>query len=161
MLWNLICFELINTYRKEICLKIALRCFSPLLQSGLDFFLKDYHADESMCDFVMTDEPQNLQTTKPVCIISDGKDSHIRKPFSAQTLIEDLQKFYENLQVQKMQQQMKKSLDGLLANEDMPLFEPPMSAPSYPYQAHLEAEITSLAREFAMKVVNLLQERQK
>lgn len=147
-------------------MKITLCCTSPLLQSSLEFFLKDYCVDESISDFIITDDPQNLQSSKPLCIVSDGEDSHIRKPFSAQSLREDLQIFYEEMQSQILSQAslgIPSSLDSVGFVEEITSFKPPMDEPSYPHSStsSLEAQIASLAQEFAKKVIKLVQENQK
>lgn len=147
-------------------MKITLCCTSPLLQSSLEFFLKDYCVDESISDFIITDDPQNLQSSKPLCIVSDGEDSHIRKPFSAQSLREDLQIFYEEMQRQILSQAslgIPSSLDSVGFVEEITSFKPPMDEPSYPHSSpsSLEAQIASLAQEFAKKVIKLVQENQK
>lgn len=147
-------------------MKIALCCVSPLLQSSLEFFLRDHCVEESASEFIITDEPQNLQSAKPVCIVSDGEDSHIRKPFSAQSLREDLEVFYESIYNQVLSQSsgISTNADSVeFAQMDMTLFKPPMEAPSYPHSTpalSLEAQIASLAQEFAKKVVKLIQENQ-
>lgn len=148
-------------------MKVALCCSSPLLQSSLEFFLKEYCVDESMSEFIITDNPQNLQSSKPLCIVSDGEDSHIRKPFNAQSLREDLQMFYEAMQSRILSQASLGILSGLDAVgfvEEITSFKPPMDEPSYPHSptsTSLESQITSLAQEFAKKVIKLVQENQK
>lgn len=120
-----------------------------------------------MSDFIITDDPQNLQSSKPLCIVSDGEDSHIRKPFNAQSLQEDLEVFYEEVQSQilsKASLGISSNLDSVGFIDEIISFKPPMDEPSYPHNStsvSLEAQITSLAQEFAKKVIKLIQENQK
>ncbi|TLD88989.1 hypothetical protein LS66_005560 [Helicobacter sp. MIT 03-1614] len=143
-------------------MKIAISCFSPLMQNSLSFFLKDYLSSESECDFIITDDVNEKKYTKAVCFVSDDVHSHIRKPFTQQSLFEDIQAFYENIQSQAVD--MPSQSAHLQEVQSLPeVFEPPMSPPSYPQrkiQGQLEAQIEQIcqesARDLTQKIIALL-----
>ena len=85
-----------KTESKGVKMKIAISCLSPLVQSSLEYFLKDSVTSEAECDFIISDD-ENRRDTKPLCLVLDEAYSHIRKPFNTQSLNEDLAAFYEKL----------------------------------------------------------------
>ena len=139
-------------------MKVALRCQSPLLQNSLGMFLKDYLSDEGICDFIISDEV--LHSAKAVCYVNDSADSHIHKPFTKESLLQDVQHFYENLQKSSSHSKSLNSTFMPSSLDSMETFIPPMSPPSYPHRAaesDLQGQIQELAQEFAQKVIALLE----
>ncbi len=140
-------------------MKVAISCVSPLVQSSLNFFLKDLCVSEVECDFIITDDEQK-QGSKPLCLVIDEPYSHIRKPFSEKTLQEDLKAFCEKLQYSS---KYKKEVQDF--PQDMKPFSPPMSPPSYPQSKEdsLEEQIYRLceqsARELTDKILALLKSK--
>ncbi|MCX2717638.1 hypothetical protein OQH61_07815 [Helicobacter sp. MIT 21-1697] len=147
-------------------MKIAISCFSPLVQNSLSFFLKDYLSSESECDFIITDDINQKHYTKAVCLVSDDVHSHIRKPFTQQSLSEDIQAFYEKIQSQAVD--ISHQSTHLQETQTLPeAFEPPMSPPSYPQPKipkQLESQIEQLcqesAKELTQKILTLLKHTQ-
>ena len=72
-------------------MKIALQCENLLLQSTLEYFLKDYLCNESMCDFILSDISR--PSSKPLCLLG-GKDCDISEIFTPQSLMQSLDDFY-------------------------------------------------------------------
>lgn len=149
-------------------MKIAISCQSPLLQSSLSFFLKPYLASEDVCDFIITDDEQR-QDSKPLCLILDKAYSHIRKPFSEQSLQVDIQAFYEKLQFsQKNDVNPHSALDSQSNEQNFhniqdKSFTPPMSPPSYPKDStndaltkHIQKLCEESAKELSQKILALL-----
>ncbi len=136
-------------------MKIALKCQSPLLESSLTMFLRDHIVCEEECDFVISDEL--IESNKAVCLINDREDSHIRKPFTKESLLEDLHRFYETI---TLNPPLKNTLEVSSAQESLQDFVPLMSPPNYPHSEHtqdLQEQIQKLAQEFAQKVIALVQ----
>lgn len=136
-------------------MKIALKCQSPLLESSLMMFLRDYIVCEEECNFIISDEP--IDGHKAVCLIRDGEDSHIRKPFTKESLLEDLHQFYQSIMLNPP---LQNKIEASSAQESLKDFVPLMSPPNYPRNEHtqdLQEQIQKLAQEFAQKVVTLVQ----
>ena len=72
-------------------MKISLQCENLLLQSTLEYFLREYLSSQEMCDFILSDTPKN--TKKPVCVLG-SKDCDICQPFTPKSLLSSLQRFY-------------------------------------------------------------------
>lgn len=120
-------------------MKIAISCVSPLVQRSLSFFLKEYCVDEEESDFIISDD-ENKQSKKPLCLIIDEAHSHIRKPFSAESLYEDIRAFYE-----KLQYSHNHKTDSIKIR-DMKSFHPSMSPPNYP-----QRDMSECIRDICMK----------
>lgn len=135
-------------------MKIALSCGSPLVQSSLEFFLKNMLVSEEECDFVITDD-EKKQSNKPLCLVIDEAYSHIKKPFNAQSLSEDLRAFYEKIQYSS------KKAESLNQAPQFEPFSPPMQPPVYAHKGDdLESRIYALCeehtKELAQKIIALL-----
>lgn len=132
-------------------MKIAISCLSPLVQSSLMYYLKDYLVEEEDCEFLITDD-ENRVSPKPLCLVVEGEHSHIHKPFSAQSLHLDIEAFYKNLPETPLS----------LPQESVRNFEPPMSPPIYPknksvlIESQIRALCDSYAKELADKLIALL-----
>lgn len=72
-------------------MKISLQCENLLLQSTLEYFLKDYVCEEAQSDFVLSDTAK--PTLKPLCLLG-SKDCDILQPFTPQSLMQSLKTFY-------------------------------------------------------------------
>ncbi|MDW3560142.1 hypothetical protein [Helicobacter pylori] len=70
-------------------MKIFLSCKSLLYQKSLEFYLSDYLSSVEVCDFVLSDD-ETLEINKPLCFIEE----HLRKPFTKQSVKEDVKNFY-------------------------------------------------------------------
>lgn len=77
---------------KGVVMKIAVQCENLLLQSTLEYFLRQYISSQESCDFILSDVQRIAN--KPVCVLGD---CNIPQPFTPQSLLQALQDFYENL----------------------------------------------------------------
>ncbi|MFP6241116.1 hypothetical protein ACLGDX_03120 [Helicobacter pylori] len=75
-------------------MKIFLSCKSLLSQKSLEFYLSDYLSSMEVCDFVLSDD-EKLETSKPLCFIEE----RLRKPFTKQSVKEDIKNFYRALKM--------------------------------------------------------------
>ncbi|WQU16567.1 dihydroneopterin aldolase [Helicobacter pylori] len=73
-------------------MKIFLSCKSLLNQKSLEFYLSDYLSSVEVCDFVLSDN-ETLEINKPLCFIEE----RLRKPFTKQSVKEDVKNFYRAL----------------------------------------------------------------
>ncbi|GAA8602260.1 hypothetical protein HpDR66_19180 [Helicobacter pylori] len=73
-------------------MKIFLSCKSLLIQKSLEFYLSDCLSPMGVCDFVLSDD-ETLETNKPLCFIEE----RLRKPFTKQSVKEDVKNFYRAL----------------------------------------------------------------
>ncbi len=73
-------------------MKIFLSCKSLLNQKSLEFYLSDYLSSVEVCDFVLSDD-ETLEINKPLCFIEE----RLRKPFTKQSVKEDVKNFYRAL----------------------------------------------------------------
>ncbi|MBH0258680.1 dihydroneopterin aldolase [Helicobacter pylori] len=70
-------------------MKIFLSCKSLLSQKSLEFYLSDCLSPMGVCDFVLSDD-ETLEINKPLCFIEE----RLRKPFTKQSVKEDVKNFY-------------------------------------------------------------------
>ncbi|NHA63904.1 dihydroneopterin aldolase [Helicobacter pylori] len=70
-------------------MKIFLSCKSLLIQRSLEFYLSDCLSSVEVCDFVLSDD-ETLEINKPLCFIEEC----LRKPFTKQSVKEDVKNFY-------------------------------------------------------------------
>ncbi|MGL2668364.1 hypothetical protein ACQJ6X_02440 [Helicobacter pylori] len=70
-------------------MKIFLSCKSLLYQRSLEFYLSDCLSSVEVCDFVLSDD-ETLEINKPLCFIEE----YLRKPFTKQSVKEDIKNFY-------------------------------------------------------------------
>ncbi|WP_120908067.1 dihydroneopterin aldolase [Helicobacter pylori] len=70
-------------------MKIFLSCKSLLNQKSLEFYLSGYLSPMEVCDFVLSDD-ETLEINKPLCFIEE----RLRKPFTKQSVKEDVKNFY-------------------------------------------------------------------
>ncbi|WP_100953709.1 dihydroneopterin aldolase [Helicobacter pylori] len=73
-------------------MKVFLSCKSLLIQRSLEFYLSDCLSAMEVCDLVLSDD-ERLETNKPLCFIEE----HLRKPFTKQSVKEDINNFYRAL----------------------------------------------------------------
>ncbi|MGL2728277.1 hypothetical protein ACQJ6T_02095 [Helicobacter pylori] len=73
-------------------MKIFLSCKSLLIQKSLEFYLSDCLSPIEVCDFVLSDD-EKLEINKPLCFIEEC----LRKPFTKQSVKEDVKNFYRAL----------------------------------------------------------------
>lgn len=73
-------------------MKIFLSCKSLLIQRSLEFYLSDYLSPMEVCDLVLSDD-ETLEINKPLCFIEEC----LRKPFTKQSVKEDVKNFYRAL----------------------------------------------------------------
>ncbi|PUD82838.1 dihydroneopterin aldolase [Helicobacter pylori] len=73
-------------------MKIFLSCKSLLIQRSLEFYLSDCLSPVEVCDFVLSDD-ETLEINKPLCFIEEC----LRKPFTKQSVREDIKNFYRAL----------------------------------------------------------------
>ncbi|GAA7315106.1 hypothetical protein [Helicobacter pylori] len=73
-------------------MKIFLSCKSLLNQKSLEFYLSDCLSPMEVCDFVLSDD-ETLEINKPLCFIEEC----LRKPFTKQSVKEDIKNFYRAL----------------------------------------------------------------
>ncbi|GAA7731833.1 hypothetical protein HpCOL15_05530 [Helicobacter pylori] len=73
-------------------MKIFLSCKSLLIQRSLEFYLSDCLSPMEVCDFVLSDD-ETLEINKPLCFIEE----RLRKPFTKQSVKEDVKNFYRAL----------------------------------------------------------------
>ncbi|GAA8651264.1 hypothetical protein HpDR77_02140 [Helicobacter pylori] len=84
-------------------MKIFLSCKSLLIQKSLEFYLSDCLSPMGVCDFVLSDD-ETLETDKPLCFIEE----RLRKPFTKQSVKEDIKNFYRALKtIEKPCEEMK------------------------------------------------------
>lgn len=77
-------------------MKIHLLIKSPLLQSTLQGYLRDYLSEFDECEFVITDDVE-CGVGKPICLISFNENADILRPIYKENLMRDLAKFNANL----------------------------------------------------------------
>ena len=77
-------------------MKIHLLIKSPLLQSTLQGYLRDYLSEFDECEFVITDDIE-CEAGKPICLISFNENADILRPIYKENLMRDLAKFNANL----------------------------------------------------------------
>ncbi|MCH4605440.1 hypothetical protein [Helicobacter pylori] len=77
-------------------MKIFLSCKSLLNQRSLEFYLSDCLSAMEVCDLVLSDD-EKLETNKPLCFIEE----RLRKPFTKQSVKEDINNFYRTLKTSK------------------------------------------------------------
>ncbi|WP_033789019.1 hypothetical protein [Helicobacter pylori] len=70
-------------------MKIFLSCKSLLRQKSLEFYLSGCLSPIEVCDFVLSDD-ETLEISKPLCFIEE----RLRKPFTKQSVKEDVKNFY-------------------------------------------------------------------
>ncbi|WP_033622406.1 hypothetical protein [Helicobacter pylori] len=70
-------------------MKIFLSCKSLLIQKSLEFYLSGCLSPIEVCDFVLSDD-ETLEINKPLCFIEE----RLRKPFTKQSVKEDVKNFY-------------------------------------------------------------------
>ncbi|WQS57975.1 dihydroneopterin aldolase [Helicobacter pylori] len=75
-------------------MKIFLSCKSLLIQKSLEFYLSDCLSPVGVCDFVLSDD-ETLEINKPLCFIEEC----LRKPFTKQSVKEDIKNFYRALKM--------------------------------------------------------------
>lgn len=75
-------------------MKIFLSCKSLLIQRSLEFYLSDCLSSVGVCDFVLSDD-ETLEINKPLCFIEE----RLRKPFTKQSVKEDVKNFYRALKM--------------------------------------------------------------
>ncbi|MFP6036370.1 hypothetical protein ACLGD5_03130 [Helicobacter pylori] len=73
-------------------MKIFLSCKSLLIQRSLEFCLSGCLSPMEVCDFVLSDD-ETLEINKPLCFIEEC----LRKPFTKQSVKEDVKNFYRAL----------------------------------------------------------------
>ncbi len=73
-------------------MKIFISCKSLLSQKSLEFYLSGYLSPMGVCDFVLSDD-ETLEINKPLCFIEE----RLRKPFTKQSVKEDIKNFYRAL----------------------------------------------------------------
>lgn len=73
-------------------MKIFLSCKSLLSQKSLEFYLSGCLSPIEVCDFVLSDD-ETLEINKPLCFIEE----RLRKPFTKQSVREDVKNFYRAL----------------------------------------------------------------
>ncbi|PUD76504.1 dihydroneopterin aldolase [Helicobacter pylori] len=73
-------------------MKIFLSCKSLLSQKSLEFYLSGCLSPIEVCDFVLSDD-ETLEINKPLCFIEE----RLRKPFTKQSVKEDVKNFYRAL----------------------------------------------------------------
>lgn len=77
-------------------MKIHLLIKSPLLQSTLAGYLRDYLCEFDECEFVIADSVDE-GVNKPICLVGFGDDADIVRPIYKEYLMRDLAKFNANL----------------------------------------------------------------
>lgn len=107
-------------------MKISLQCENLLLQSTLEYFLRQYLSPQESCDFILSDTKRH--SDKPVCVLG-SEDCDLRQPFTPQALLMALQDFYAT------------HLDSVRAPTQLP--------------TDLESEIATLLREYTHKLYEL------
>lgn len=101
-------------------MKIYLQCQSPLLQSTLEFFLKDYLCELEECDMIVSDCELELDNDI-LCYVGEASDTHkpvIKKPFSKTSLLSDLEAFYKNLKEKRASNAPKLHFENPASIED-------------------------------------------
>lgn len=138
--------------------KIAICCTSPLLQSSLERFLHAYLVDEKHCDFIIADEP--LQSHKAICLIGEEKESHIKKPFTQQSLLEDINHFFDYLQHNKKLESSTTeeytATHNQNSNQDFYLHAKALDSKQN-LQPQLEEQIELLCKSFAKQLIELIE----
>ena len=92
-------------------MKIAVVCESELLQKSLEMYLKTMLAPIEECDFVLSD--YQACDMKPVCLVGNISGSHIKNPFTQESLLADCKIFYANYYQDKL---------GALSPKDSKIF---------------------------------------
>ncbi|EJB24225.1 dihydroneopterin aldolase [Helicobacter pylori NQ4216] len=60
-----------------------------MIQKSLEFYLSDCLSPMEVCDFILSDD-ETLEINKPLCFIEEC----LRKPFTKQSVKEDVKNFY-------------------------------------------------------------------
>ncbi|CAM2897609.1 hypothetical protein [Helicobacter burdigaliensis] len=96
-------------------MKIALICDSQLLNRSLEMYLKDYLTSYKLCDFIVATKP--TETSKPIFLIGDSKEAHLKKPFTKELLLQKLQEFYLSFKTQQSQKSEQEENADIEKNE--------------------------------------------
>lgn len=102
----------------ECCLKVFVRCESPLLQRALELFLSDHLSAFKNADVVISD--RKVKSAKKVIYIAAHGGADLEKPFSRSQLMLILEEFYVNQerieQIQRLSLQLedRTSFGGLM-----------------------------------------------
>ncbi|GAA6916525.1 hypothetical protein AOH271_05910 [Helicobacter pylori] len=116
-------------------MKIFLSCKFLLIQRSLEFYLSDCLSPMEVCDFVLSDD-EKLETNKPLCFIEE----RLRKPFTKQSVKEDIKNFYHALKTSELK-------TSELKTSEKPCEEIPFSK---------EQKIQQLLEEYTQKLCQII-----
>ncbi|RAX55257.1 hypothetical protein CCY99_00730 [Helicobacter sp. 16-1353] len=142
-------------------MKINIVCESVILQKTLDSYLKDYISNYEDCDFIIADCIDE-SFNKPICLVTFGEDSDIRRPIHRESLFNDLEKFNKSISeiprinVEKFNnildmnelENLKKSLDSINNLQD--------DLKDNTNQDALKNEIENIIRDFTDRLYNAI-----
>lgn len=120
-------------------MKIAIICKSILLEKALNIFLEAYIVPFEKCDFFISDV--KAKTKKPIFVIN--KKGHISIPFSKDSLMFALEKFYKSIP-------RDANLDKKTDEEQISL--------DLQREITFEARLEYILRKFKEDIINLMQE---
>ena len=106
-------------------MKISLNCNSLLLNATLQSYLGSCIVSYDECDFVISDRLEDF--SKPICLVDFSPNSKVQRPFSRDSLRNDLNLFFNEIQ------------PLLLSREDK-----------------LNREIDDILREFSSKIIEVI-----
>ncbi|PZT48878.1 hypothetical protein B6S12_00860 [Helicobacter valdiviensis] len=151
-------------------MKIALISDSQLLNRSLEIYLKDYLTSYKLCDFIVTTKP--MEANKPIFLIGDYEEAHLKKPFTKELLLQKLQAFYlanlegqtlnstQTIQTQEENKEQNKIRETNLnsATLDLPNFPPQTTQSSAKplLNQDLEQEIDRLFARFSCELKEIL-----
>lgn len=128
-------------------MKIALICDSLLLDKSLEMYLKEYLTSYKLCDFVVATQP--VDTQKPVFLIGDRGEVHLKIPFTKELLFKELESFYQNLDNHNPKPPSidSKSEDAATQHASTNLVEPLEFMPPNVLNVKIEAILRRYAKE--------------
>lgn len=97
-------------------MKIALACKSLLLTKSLEIFLKNNISSYKKCDFVISDS--RLDIDKPLFVISNNT-SDLKMPFSESSLMIELDKFYNEIILNKTVNKSEPKIEEVDIDENL------------------------------------------
>ena len=91
-------------------MKVAVECQSPLLQKSLELFLANYLSSLKQCDIVVRDI--ECLNDERCFYVSNKPNADLVKPFSKSQLILALEKRYEELKEDALEEESEVTVDS-------------------------------------------------
>ena len=94
-------------------MKISLDCKSLLLNATLESYLGSCIVPYDECDFVISDKLEK-EFSKPLCLADFSSNSNINRPFSKDSLKDDLNLFFNEIKPLLKEDELSKEINDVL-----------------------------------------------